>query len=164
MVELDEISKRAIANMRRDMAEDIKRDVEMFRKLKMTDDDPDKMLAESWMYYAVFWIVILILAFLSGCTPTATVQHEVPLLQGASDSIRKTSDSIRNAVDKMASAPMQCQTLEMPPIPRECVIDIRGDTYVASSRECDSLLRYYARARRLLKPAAPTYFKPTPKP
>lgn len=100
---------------------------------------------------------------LPACTPTATVRHEVPQLQSASDSIRKTSDSIRNAVDKMASAPMQCPTLDMPPIPRECVIDIRGDTYVASSKECDSLLRYYARARRLLKPAVPTYFKPTTK-
>ena len=146
--------------MRRDMAEDIKRDVEMFRKLKMTDDDPDKMLAESWMYYAVFWIVILIMAFLSGCTPTATVQHEVPQLQSASDSIRKTSDSIRNAVDKMASAPMQCPALAMPPIPNECVIDIRGDAMTASSKECESLIRHYVAARRLLRPDALTSTKP----
>ena len=34
------------------------------------DDDPDKMLAESWMYYAVFWILVLSLVFLSGCAET----------------------------------------------------------------------------------------------
>ena len=116
------------------------------------------------MMRAVINKVIAVLVFLSGCTPTATVQHTAPQLDAASDSIRKTSDSIRLAVDKMASAPMQCPTLAMPPIPRECVIDIRGDTYVASSKECDNLLRYYARARRLLKPDAPNYFMLTPKP
>lgn len=128
------------------------------------DDDPDTMLRQTLIICACFWGAILSLVFLPACTPTATVQHTAPQLDAASDSIRKTSDSIRNAVEKMASAPMQCPTLDMPPIPRECVIDIRGDTYVASSKECDNLLRYYARARRLLKPAAPTYFKQTPAP
>lgn len=128
------------------------------------DDDPDAMLKQTLIICALFWAVIISLAFLSvGCTPTATVQHTVPQLDAASESIRKTSDSIRSAVDKIA-APVECPTLAMPPIPRECVIDIRGDTYVASTKECDSLLRYYARARQLLKPAAPTHFAPTAKP
>ena len=74
----------------------------------------------------IFVLACLGFIALPACTPTATVQHTAPQLDAASDSIRKTSDSIRLAVDKMASAPMQCPTLEMPPIPRECVIDIRG--------------------------------------
>ena len=109
----------------------------------------------------VFVLACLGFMVLPACTPTATVQHTVPQLDAASDSIRKTSDSIRLAVDKMASAPMQCPTLEMPPIPRECVIDIRGDTMTASSKECESLVRHYVAARRLLKPDAPKYTTPT---
>ena len=111
------------------------------------------------MRRAVINKVIAVLVFLSGCTPTATVQHTAPQLDAASDSIRKTSDSIRLAVDKMASAPMQCPTLAMPPIPRECVIDIRGDSMTASSKECEDVIRYFVAARRLLKPDAPTSTK-----
>ena len=153
MVQLDNISKRSIEKARRNMAKDIKRDADMFSKLKITHDDPDKMLAESWMYYAVFWILVLSLVFLSGCTPTATVQHEVPQL-----------DRLGDAVKKIVVQDCQKPTLAMPPIPENCIIDIRGDSMTASSKECEDLVRFYARARQLLKPAAPTSTKPTTAP
>jgi hypothetical protein len=154
MVQLDSISKRSIEKARRNMAKDVKRDVDMFSKLKITHDDPDKMLAESWIYYAVFWIAVLSLVFLSGCTPTATVQHEVPQLD-------RLAASAETAIHKLATQPAQCPTLAMPPIPQECVIDIRGDTMTASSKECESLIRHYVAARRLLRPVAPPSMTPT---
>ena len=108
----------------------------------------------------IFVLACLGFFALPACTPTATVQHEVPQLQSASDSIRKTSDSIRNAIDKMASAPMQCPKLAMPAIPENCVIDIRGETMTASSKECEDLVRFYVRARQLLKPVVHSTTKP----
>ena len=113
------------------------------------DDDPDDMLRESWIYYAVFWIAVLSLCFLSACTPAATVNHELPQL-----------DRIGQAVQKIVVQDCQRPTLAMPPIPENCVIDIRGDTMTASSPECESLIRHYVAARRLLKPAAPGTAKP----
>ena len=107
------------------------------------DDDPDMMLRESWIYYAVFWIAVLSLCFLSACAPTATVNHELPQL-----------DRLGDAVQKIVVQDCAKPTLEMPPIPESCVIDIRGDTMTASSPECESLIRHYVAARRLLKPAA----------
>lgn len=120
------------------------------------DDDPDTMLRESLILSALFWLAILSLVFLSACTPTAAVQHTVPQLDAASDSIRKTSDSIR----KIVVAGCEKPTLAMPPIPQECVIDIRGETMTASSKECEDLVRFYVRARQLLKPVAHSTTKP----
>lgn len=118
------------------------------------NDDPDAMLRDSLIICACFWLAILSLAFLPGCTPT--VQHTVPQLDAASDSIRKTSDSIR----KIVIAGCEKPTLAMPPIPENCVIDIRGDSMTASSKECEDLVRFYVRARQLLKPAAPSTTAP----
>jgi hypothetical protein len=130
------------------------------------DDDPDTMLRQTLIICACFWLSALALVFLPACTPTATVQHEVPQLNAASDSIRKTSDSIRLAVDKIADMKPTpaCPTLAMPPIPQECVIDIRGDSMTASSKDCEDLVRFYVAARRLLKPAAPQSTTQTGKP
>ena len=106
------------------------------------DDDPDMMLRKHWLYYALFWLAVLSLVFLSACTPT--VNHEVPQL-----------DRIGQAVQKIVVQDCQKPVLAMPPIPQECVIDIRGDSMTASSKACEDLVRFYVRARQLLKPAAP---------
>lgn len=90
---------------------------------------------------------ILFLVFLSACTPT--VKHEVPQLDRATDTIRK-----------IVVEGCQKPTLAMPPIPENCVIDIRGDTMAASSKECEDLVRFYVRARQLLKPVAHSTIKP----
>jgi hypothetical protein len=122
------------------------------------DDDPDKMLAESWIYYAAFWVAVLSLIFLSACTPTVQVDHEVPQLD-------RLAHSAETAIHKLAAAPpAQCPTLAMPPIPQECVIDIRANTMTASSKDCESLVRYYVAARRLLKPAVQQFSTPTTTP
>jgi hypothetical protein len=108
------------------------------------DDDPDTMLRESLIYYAIFWLAVLSLCFLSACTPTATVNHEVPQL-----------DRLGEAVKKIVVQDCAKPTLAMPPIPENCVIDIRGDSMTASSKDCEDLVRFYVAARQLLKPAAP---------
>jgi hypothetical protein len=120
---------------------------------KHVKDDPDDMLRESWIYYAIFWLAVLSLCFLSACTPTVTVDHEVPQL-----------DRLGDAVKKIVVQDCAKPTLAMPPIPQECVIDIRGDSMTASSKDCEDLVRFYAAARRLLKPAAPTSTTLTGKP
>ena len=84
---------------------------------------------------------LLALAFLSGCA--TTVKHEVPQL-----------NTVGEAMKKIVIQDCQKPTLAMPPIPQECVIDIRGDVMAASSQECEDLIRYYSRARSLLKPGA----------
>ena len=112
------------------------------------DDDPDAMLRQTLLICACFWGAILSLVFLPACTPTATVQHEVPQL-----------DRLGDAVKKIVVQDCQKPTLAMPPIPNECVIDIRGDSMTASSKECEDVIRYFVAARRLLKPAAPTSTK-----
>lgn len=111
------------------------------------NDDPDTMLRQSLIISALFWLAILSLVFLSACTPTATVQHTAPQLDAASDSIRKTSDSIR----KIVVAGCEKPTLAMPPIPENCILDIRGETITASSKECEDLIRNYVKARDILK-------------
>ena len=118
------------------------------------DDDPDAMLRDSLIICACFWLTILSLAFLSvGCTPTATVKHEVPQLDHFAGVGKKIADSLK-----------ACPTLAMPPIPQECVIDIRGDSMTASSKDCEDLVRFYVRARQLLKPAAQASTTPTTTP
>ena len=116
----------------------------------------EKETRQTLIICALFWLAILSLVFLPACS----VKHEVPQLQGASDSIRKTSDSIR----KIVIAGCEKPTLAMPPIPQECVIDIRGDSMTASSKDCEDLVRFYVRARQLLKPAAQPSTKPTTTP
>ena len=82
--------------------------------------------------------LLAILGFLGGCT-----QHEVKVSAPQLDTFRKI-------VIKDCKKP----TLAMPPIPPECVIDIRGDVMTASSKDCENLIRYYVQARSLLRPAS----------
>ena len=122
------------------------------------------MLRDSLLICALFWAAILSLVFLSGCTPTATVQHTAPQLDAASDSIRKTSDSIRLAVDKMADLkpPVQCRKLDLPMVPPDVVLDIKGDKITANEGG-EIILRGYVRCRSLYRDA-PNSTEPTPKP
>ena len=120
---------------------------------KPMDDDPDTMLRQTLMICACFWLAVLSLVFLPACTPTVTVDHEIPQL-----------DRLGEAVKKIVVQDCQKPVLAMPPIPNECVIDIRGDSMTASSPECESLVRFYVRARQLLKPAAPQSSTPTAAP
>lgn len=113
------------------------------------DDDPDTMLRQTLLICALFWLAALALVFLPACTPTVTVDHELPQL-----------DRLGDAVKKIVVQDCQKPVLAMPPIPQECVIDIRGDSMTASSKDCEDLVRYYSRARQLLKPAAPGTAKP----
>jgi hypothetical protein len=117
------------------------------------DNDPDTMLRQTLIICACFWLAVLSLVFLPACTPTVTVDHEVPQL-----------DRLGDAVKKIVVQDCAKPTLAMPPIPQECVIDIRGDSMTASGKDCEDLVRFYVAARRLLKPAAPTSITPTTEP
>jgi hypothetical protein len=104
--------------------------------------DPYQEMMEWVVASAFFLLCFFIAAAVTGCA--TTVKHEVPQL-----------DSVGQAMKKIVIQDCQKPTLAMPPIPQECVIDIRGDVMAASSKECEDLIRYYSRARSLLKPAAP---------
>jgi hypothetical protein len=101
------------------------------------DDDPDMMLRESWLYYLLFWLAVLSLVFLSACT----VQHEIPI-----------ADKI---VDKIAALtpPVQCRRLELPPVPADVVLDIKGDKITANAGG-ETVLRGYVACRSLYKDAS----------
>lgn len=113
-------------------------------------DPYQEMLAEV-LSLTLAGLVILVMVALAGCAPT--VKHEVPQLDRATDVIRK-----------IVVQDCQKPTLAMPPIPENCIIDIRGDSLTASSKECEDLVRFYVAARRLLKPAAPPSSTPTASP
>jgi hypothetical protein len=115
------------------------------------DDDPG-MLRQTLIICGVFWLGAFALVFLPACTPAVQVNHEVPQLD-------RLATSAETAINKLA-APAPCPTLAMPPIPQECIIDIRGDSMTASSPECELLVRFYVRARQLLKPAVPSTSAP----
>jgi hypothetical protein len=105
------------------------------------DDDPDTMLRESWIYYAVFWLAVLSLVFLSACVPT--VKHEIPI-----------ADKI---VDKIAALPppVQCRRLELPPVPADVVLDIKADKITANDGG-ETVLRGYVACRSLYRDAPGT--------
>ena len=96
----------------------------------------------------IFVLACLGFIALPACTPTAQINHEVPQLD-------RLAASAETAIHKLAAAPAPCPTLAMPPIPQERVIEIRGDSMTASSKECEDVIRYFVAARRLLKPDAP---------
>lgn len=119
----------------------------------MKPDDPDHVFRDSFMICLLGWLAVFALAwFLSGCTPTATVQHEVPQL-----------DRLGEAVKKIVVQDCRRPTLAMPPIPQDVVLDIKGDRITANAGG-ELLLRYYSRARQLLKPDASQSSMPMPKP
>lgn len=111
-------------------------------------DEETRMLRESLILSALFWLAILSLVFLSACS----VKHEVPQLDTATDVFKKI-------VVEGCKKP----TLAMPPIPQDVVLDIKGD-HITANEGGELLLRYYSRARQLLKPAAATSTKPTTAP
>lgn len=111
-------------------------------------DEETRMLRDSLLICACFWLAILSLVFLSGCS----VKHTVPQLDTATDAIRK-----------IVVAGCEKPTLAMPPIPQDVVLDIKGDKTTANEGG-ELLIRYYSRARQLLKPAAPPSTKPTATP
>ena len=76
-------------------------------------DEETRMMRDSLFICTLFWCAILSLVFLSGCTPTATVQHEVPQL-----------DRLGDAVKKIVVQDCRRPTLAMPPIPQECHITV----------------------------------------
>jgi hypothetical protein len=108
------------------------------------DDDPDTMLRQTLIICACFWLAVLSLVFLPACTPTVTVDHELPQL-----------DRIGQAVQKIVVQDCAKPVLAMPPIPQDVVLDIKGDKVTANDGG-ELVLRYYSRARQLLKPDAPT--------
>jgi hypothetical protein len=107
------------------------------------DDDPDKMLLESWIYYALFWLAVLSLVFLPACTPTIEHQVTVPL-----------ADKI---VDKIAALPppVTCRKLDLPPVPSDVVLDIKGDKITANAGG-ETVLRGFVACRSLYRDAPGT--------
>lgn len=91
---------------------------------------------------AALWAVIIGLALLlSGCTPTVTVDHEVPQLDALSQGVKKL------VVENCKPRP----TLAMPAIPQDVEISIKGDVVKANDGGIE-LLREYVKARKILKP------------
>jgi hypothetical protein len=109
----------------------------------MSRDFLDSAIAAVFCFVGacVFAFFLALFGFLSGCA--TTVKHEVPQL-----------DSVGEAMKKIVIKDCKKPTLAMPPIPPECVIDIRGDVMTASSKDCENLIRYYVQARSLLRPAS----------
>lgn len=103
----------------------------------MNDSDPDAMLTQTLFICACFWLAVLGLVMLSACTPTVKLLDLPP--------------------------PVQCRTLDLPPVPDDVVLDIKGD-HITANEGGELLLRYYSRARQLLKPAAQASTKPTTTP
>ena len=95
---------------------------------------------------ALFLLCFFIAAAVTGCT-THEVKVSAPQLDHFPGVTKMVSDCAK-------------PSLAMPPIPQECVLDIRGDVLTASSQDCEDLIRYYSRARSLLKPAAPASSSP----
>jgi hypothetical protein len=107
------------------------------------DDDPDKMLIESWIYYALFWLAVLSLVFLSACTPIVTVDHEVPQLD-------KIADKIVNL-----KPPVTCRKLDIPPVPDKVRLKIDGDK-IEADKGGETVLRGFVACRSLYKDAPGT--------
>ncbi len=91
----------------------------------------------------VFAFFLALFGLLAGCAPT--VEHQVTAPQ---------LDTLGAAMKKIVIEDCRKPELAMPPIPQDCTLDIRPDSAVGSSKDCEDLLRFYVRARQLLKPAA----------
>lgn len=107
------------------------------------DDEPEAMMRDSLLICAMFWAGILALAFLPACT-----QHKVDV---SSSSVDKVVDRIA-ALDK----PVKCRTLDLPPVPQDVVLDIKGDNITANAGG-ELMLRSYVACRSL---GAPVTTKP----
>ncbi len=97
----------------------------------------------------VFGFFLVLFGLLGGCTPT--VEHQVTAPQ---------LDTLSATMKKIVIEDCQKPVLAMPPVPQDCTLDIRPDSAVGSSKDCEDLLRFYVRARQLLKPVAPSAANP----
>jgi len=107
------------------------------------DDDPDTMLRQTLIICACFWLSVLALVFLPACTPTVEHQVTVPL-----------ADKI---VDKIAALPhpVTCRQLDLPPVPDDVVLDIKGDKITANAGG-EVVLRGFVACRSLYRDAPGT--------
>lgn len=114
------------------------------------NDDPDTGMRDALIISALYWLIALGLCFLPACTPAVQVNHEIPL-----------ADKI---VDKIAALapPVTCRTLDLPPVPEDVVLDIKGDKITANAGG-ETVLRGYVACRSLYR-AAPQSSTPTGKP
>ena len=104
------------------------------------NDDPDAMLRDSIIICALFWTTMLSLVFLSACTPTATINHEVPI-----------ADKLLDKVSQL-KPPVTCRTLDLPPVPEDVKLDIFGDK-ITTNAGGEQLLRGYVACRSAYKAA-----------
>lgn len=90
----------------------------------------------------VFAFFLALFGLLAACTPAVKHQVTAPQL-----------DTLGAAMKKIVIEDCQKPMLAMPAIPQDCVIDIRGEVMTASSQSCENLIRYYVKARELMRPA-----------
>lgn len=107
----------------------------------MSPRDFEDDLLSAMAKFVVATFLLLILAVLAGCTPT--VNHRVPQLDTATDTIRK--------IVVEGCKPTPRVTLDMPPLPDKANISIDGTTLKADEGGI-AILRAYVKARELLKP------------
>ena len=102
--------------------------------------DPYEAMLEQVMTLSVAIVGLAVFFLLQGCT-----QHKVDV----------SSSSMDRVVDRIAALqpPVQCRPLNLPPVPQDVVLDIRGDT-VAANAGGETLLRGYV-ACRSWRPAVP---------
>ena len=106
-------------------------------------DENERMLRDSLLLTALFWASVLAMVFLSvGCT-----QHKVDI----------SSSSVDKLVDKMAGLkpPVQCRKLNLPPVPEDVVLDIKGD-HITANDGGETVLRGYVACRSLYRDAPPS--------
>ena len=101
--------------------------------------DPYDIMSEPVTALA-FVMLLLIVLVLSACTPTATVKHEIPL-----------ADKIVDTITAMPP-PVPCRKLDLPPVPADVVLDIKGDNITANAGG-ETVLRGYVACRSLYRAA-----------
>ena len=104
-------------------------------------DFEDSLFSAMAKFIVGAFLLVILVAILSGCTPT--VNHRVPQLDTATDTIRK--------IVVEGCKPTPRVTLDMPPLPDKASITIDGTTLHADDGGI-AILRAYVKARELLKP------------
>lgn len=97
------------------------------------------MLRQTLIICALFWLAVLSLVFLPACT-----QHNVDV----------SSSTVDKIADKIAALPppVTCRKLDLPPVPDDVVLDIKGDKITANAGG-STVLRGYVACRSLYKDA-----------
>ena len=105
-------------------------------------DENEVMLLQSIIIAVDFWLTMLSLVFLSGCT-----QHKVDV----------SSSSVDRVVDRIAALdkPVQCRKILLPPVPQDVRLDIFGDKIDANAGG-QQLLRGYVACRSIYRDAPGT--------